>query len=60
MPIGDGSTASVRYLRIVRGETEGEDASVVLADLSKYCELDTYAMVRLLEEMRRLATRAVR
>jgi hypothetical protein len=58
LAIGDGNTASVRYLRIVRGETQGPDADAVLADLTKYCELDTYAMVRLLDEMRRLAAGA--
>jgi len=56
--IGDGNTASVRYLRVVRGETQGEEAAAVLADLTEYCALDTLAMVRLLEEMRRLAAGA--
>lgn len=53
--IADGNTASVRYVRVARGETQGEEAAAVFADLTEYCALDTFAMVRLLEEMRRLA-----
>jgi hypothetical protein len=53
--IADGQTASVRYLRVLRRETTGAEAVRVLADLAEYCGLDTYAMVRLLDEMRRLA-----
>jgi hypothetical protein len=55
MAIADGQVASARYLRVLKGEITGADAERVLADLTEYCELDTYAMVCLLDEMRRLA-----
>jgi hypothetical protein len=55
LAIGDGQTASARYLRVLRGETQGAEADVVRAELTEYCALDTLAMVRLLEEMLRLS-----
>ena len=54
--IADGQVASARYLRVLRGEITGSDAERVLDDLKEYCGLDTYAMVCLLDEMRRLAS----
>ena len=55
LAIADGQTASVRYLRVLRGETRGAEAEAVRAELLRYCGLDTLAMVRLLEEMLRLS-----
>lgn len=49
--IADGQTASVRYLRVVRGEADADEAASTLRDLAEYCALDTLAMVRLLDEM---------
>jgi len=55
MPIADGQTASVRYLRIVTGRADAHETAATVRDLTEYCGLDTYAMVCLLEEMRRQA-----
>ena len=55
LAIGDGQIASARYLRVLKGHINGEDAGQVMDDLLEYCGLDTFAMVRLLDEMRRLA-----
>jgi len=55
LEIADGQTASVRYLRLLRGEMRGAEAETVRAELTRYCGLDTLAMVRLLEEMVRLS-----
>ncbi|MHB1135998.1 MAG: DUF2779 domain-containing protein [Coriobacteriia bacterium] len=51
MAIADGQTASVRYLRVMRGVADQEEAETTFRDLVDYCGLDTYAMVRLLREM---------
>lgn len=53
--ISDGQTASVRYLRAHQGMLAPAEAERVYADLAEYCGLDTFAMVRLLEEMQRRA-----
>jgi hypothetical protein len=53
--IADGQTASVRYLRTLKGLANDGEAEAILADLLEYCALDTFAMVRLLDEMQRLA-----
>jgi hypothetical protein len=53
MNIADGQTASARYLRILKGFADEGEAEATLRDLTEYCALDTYAMVRLLEEMLR-------
>jgi len=54
--IRDGQTASVRYLKAVRGLVESDEAGRTFADLVEYCGMDTLAMVHLLEALRRQAT----
>lgn len=55
MNIADGQTASVRYLRVVKGIADDGEREATLNDLIEYCSLDTAAMVSLLKEMLRLA-----
>ncbi len=55
MEIRDGQTASVRYLRALRGMMPPHEVEKLHADLRAYCGLDTYATVRLLDEIVRLA-----
>ncbi|MBE0417598.1 MAG: DUF2779 domain-containing protein [Coriobacteriia bacterium] len=52
LAIGDGSAASVRYLRSLRGLLPDDETGQLHADLIEYCGLDTLAMVRLLETLR--------
>ena len=52
LAIGDGSTASVRYLRSLRGLTPPDYTEQLHAELREYCGLDTLAMVHLLETLR--------
>lgn len=51
LAIADGQTASVRYLRILKGLADDAEARATLEDLEAYCALDTLATVRLLDEM---------
>ena len=51
LAIADGQTASVRYLRILKGLADDEEARATLEDLEAYCALDTLATVRLLGEL---------
>ncbi len=53
--INDGQSASVRYLRVVKGLADHGEADRTFSDLLEYCGMDTYAMVRLLSEMMRMA-----
>lgn len=55
MSVADGQTASARYLRIVKGLADGEEREAILRELTEYCALDSYAMVRLLDELMRQA-----
>lgn len=57
LAIGDGNTASVRYLRSLRGMIPPDEADRLHADLREYCGLDTLAMVRLLDALREHARR---
>lgn len=50
--IGDGNTASLRYLHAVTGKLPEEERARVFSDLRAYCGTDTLAMVRLLEVLR--------
>jgi hypothetical protein len=55
LALGDGSAASVRYLRSLRGQLPPDEVEQVHADLIEYCGMDTFAMVRLLETLREQA-----
>jgi hypothetical protein len=52
LALGDGSAASARYLRSLRGLLPTDEVEQLHADLVEYCGMDTYAMVRLLETLR--------
>ncbi len=52
LAIGDGNTASTRYLRSLRGLLPPEETAALHDDLVEYCGMDTLAMVRLLETLR--------
>lgn len=49
LDIADGGTAAIEYLKAFKGELAEDESARVYNDLLKYCELDTYAMVELLE-----------
>ncbi|MBW6468722.1 MAG: DUF2779 domain-containing protein [Coriobacteriia bacterium] len=55
LALGDGSAASVRYLKSVRGMLPPREVEQLHADLVEYCGMDTLAMVRLLETLRERA-----
>ena len=50
--IGDGMLASNTWGDMVTMEMSQEDKNNIYNDLLKYCELDTLAMVRILEELK--------
>ena len=52
--IGDGGVASESYFSFVKGAFPEEHQEALWANLSEYCKMDTYAMVRLLEELRKV------
>jgi hypothetical protein len=54
LAIGDGQTASVRYLKAQRGLVDPEVAARTYENLVEYCGQDTMAMVRLLEKLKGL------
>ncbi|HET6497605.1 MAG TPA: DUF2779 domain-containing protein [Coriobacteriia bacterium] len=57
LAIGDGNTASVRYLRSLKEPLPPDETERLHADLREYCGLDTLAMVHLLETLRAHARR---
>ena len=57
LAIADGQTASVRYLRILKGLADDAEVRTTLQDLEEYCTLDTLATVRLLDELLALVAR---
>jgi hypothetical protein len=57
MEIANGGQASMRYAYITHGDIAGKKASLeeikkVRRDLEKYCELDTEAMIQVLEKLK--------
>lgn len=52
MQVGNGTEAMVTWEDIVYGNKTKEEKDTMKSALLKYCELDTYAMVRIWEEMK--------
>ncbi|MBD3250723.1 MAG: DUF2779 domain-containing protein [Candidatus Pacebacteria bacterium] len=57
MEIGEGATAMIRWFELVYGDGQGnllsqEERNQIANNLLKYCELDTWAMVRIWERLR--------
>jgi hypothetical protein len=48
MPVADGATASQLFQQLLQGRYEG-DLAALRRDLLAYCELDTLAMVKILQ-----------
>ncbi len=53
LEIGDGGTAASSYLKMWRSQ-DPEEIATIGKNLLKYCELDTFAMVKLLEKLHSL------
>jgi predicted RecB family nuclease len=56
LSLSDGNTASVRYLRSLRGLLPPDETAALHAELIEYCGMDTFAMLRLLETLREHAS----
>lgn len=54
MNIAEGATAMASWNDMVFGNTDDEQKAQIRADLLKYCELDTLAMVRIFEKLAEL------
>jgi uncharacterized protein DUF2779 len=54
LEIGDGADASESYFRFVKGVLSEDEQNSLWPNLSEYCKLDTYAMVALIEALRKL------
>ena len=60
MEIADGGTASNEYLRVTYGEGVTEkERKTVRKYLEEYCELDTMAMVKIVEKLIKISTGTV-
>lgn len=58
LKIGDGETATVELMRLMldAGQMRPGESAEVRAALLKYCERDTWAMVKMLDQLRSLVT----
>jgi hypothetical protein len=56
LTIQEGGTASNQFLRLLKGRVPAQEISGLRESLLKYCERDTYAMVRLVEKLRSLVS----
>lgn len=54
LEISDGEMASAAWMRMIQSKDHGEK-EMIRKQLLEYCGLDTWAMVKILEEMKRLA-----
>ena len=54
MAIPDGGEAQREYVRVTQTEVSYKEKKKVFKALEKYCELDTYAMVEILEKLKAL------
>jgi hypothetical protein len=54
LAIHEGETASIRFLCLLKGLVPVEEIPALRQNLLKYCERDTFAMVKLVEKLRTL------
>ncbi|WP_226846686.1 DUF2779 domain-containing protein [Dehalogenimonas etheniformans] len=54
MNIAEGQTASLKFMAAAFGEISEPDRQTIFNDLLEYCGQDTYGMVRIVEELRKL------
>ena len=54
LDIGDGGTAQRLWMEAVLDETRAKEKDKILADLRKYCGLDTLAMVEIFHALRKV------
>lgn len=54
LEIQNGNTAVINWHRMTDGQLDFDEAERIFADLLRYCELDTWAMVRIWEELKEL------
>ena len=52
LTIQEGGTASNQFLRLLKGQVPAQEISGLRDSLLRYCERDTYAMVKLVEKLR--------
>lgn len=55
LAIGGGDTASRQYLKCLKNMVTEDGKQTIYADLKRYCAMDTWAEVRLIERLRELA-----
>jgi hypothetical protein len=55
LAIGDGATASRIYLKCLKGMVEEPERQMIYIDLKRYCAMDTWAEVRLIEALYQIA-----
>ncbi len=55
LAIGEGGTASLEFVRVTFSEVSAEERARVRRQLEEYCQLDTLAMVWLVEKLHELA-----
>lgn len=49
--IQDGNSAQRLWMEAVLDETRADQKDQILADLTEYCKMDTWAMVRIWQEL---------
>ncbi|BBO75825.1 hypothetical protein DSCW_32420 [Desulfosarcina widdelii] len=54
LAIGDGDTASRQYLKCIKNMVTEDEKQTIYADLKRYCAMDTWAEVRLIERLREI------
>lgn len=57
LEIHEGGTASSEYVRVTFGDVSEEERTRVREDLLKYCHLDTLAMIKIIQALRKLVDR---
>ncbi|MEK7607301.1 MAG: DUF2779 domain-containing protein, partial [Patescibacteria group bacterium] len=51
LAIQEGGTAASSWIKLIGNEISSEEKSQLKKDMLEYCKMDTFAMVRILEEL---------
>jgi len=54
LEIQNGNAAVINWHRMTDGQLDFDEAKQTFSELLRYCELDTWAMVRIWEELRKI------
>jgi len=55
LPVNNGTDASILFYKVITGAVTPEEAGIIRQRLGEYCKLDTEGMVKIVQELKKIA-----